>query len=171
MHKLQKSFEEAFGIPFATLPLTEHPLFQMGEEALLFGSQEAAKTPILRQGDIDRFMIKCLPGFFMVGFWGYGVNSYAFYYSRIDQQSKIFFRLPYGGVYMNNEEGARQIAKFLPAFFSYEAQLKGHDCQLIAVDSMWEGWYRVTNAYGNQKEYRKSLLEYANFSEVLSPPF
>jgi len=171
MHKLQESFEEAFNIPFSTLPLTEYPLFPMGEDELLFGSEEAAKTPILRQGDIDRFMIKCLPGFFMVGFWGHGVNSYAFYYSRIDQQSKIYFRLPYGGVYMNNEEAARQIAKFLSTFFAYEVELKRHGCKLIAIDSMWEGRYQVSSIDGTQKEYKESLLEYANFSEVLSPPF
>jgi hypothetical protein len=175
LDKLQRAFEEAFGIPFSTCPLPECDLFPMGEDQiedeLLFGSEEALKTPILRAGDIDTFMVKCLPGFFMVGFWGHGVNSYAFYYSRIDERSKIYFRLPYGGAYMNNEEAARQIARFVPAFFAYEAQLKGHGYELIAVDSMWEGWYRMKDREGKETEYGKSLLEYPNFSEVLGIPF
>ena len=136
MQRLQKAFEEAFIIPFSILPLPEHELFSMGEDDLLFGSEEAVRTPILRAGDIGRFMAECSPGFFMVGFWGYGVNSYAFYYSRIDQQSKIYFRLAYGGIYTNNEKAVKDIAKFLPAFFKFEGEIRGLGYHLVAVDAM-----------------------------------
>ena len=167
MQELKKAFKKAFNIPFSALPLPEYKLFPIGEDELLFGSEEAVRTPILRVGDNDRFMIKCSPGFFMVGFWGHGVNSYAFYYSRIDQLSKIYFRLAYGGVYTNNEKAAKEIAKFLPTFFKFEAEIKGLGYHLVAVDAMWEGWYQVTTPEGKRKEYNKSLLEHPKFSEVL----
>ena len=167
MQRLQKAFGEAFNIPFSTLPLSEYKLFPVEENELLLGSEEAVRTPILRAGDVDRFMVKGSPGFFMVGFWGHGVNSHAFYYSRIDQQSKIYFRLAYGGIYTNNEKAAKDIAKFLPAFFKFEVEIGQLGYHLVAVDAMWEGWYQVTTPEGKRKEYNKSLLEHPNFSEVL----
>jgi hypothetical protein len=36
---------------------------------------------------------------------------------RVDSKSKIFFRLHYGGVYMDNKNEAEHISKFLPEFF------------------------------------------------------
>jgi hypothetical protein len=32
---------------------------------------------------------------------------------------------------------------------------------------MWEGWYRIKDPEGKKKEYKKSLLENADFSAAL----
>jgi len=55
---------------------------------------------------------------------GYGANSYAFYYSRIDEWSHIFFRLHCGGVYSNFEKDKTQLRKFLKNYFLFEPELK-----------------------------------------------
>lgn len=85
--------------------------------SLLVGSKGAIKRQYLIQGDIGEFLRHAPEGYFLVGFWGHGFNSHAFYYLRVDSKSKIFFRLPYGGVYMDNKNEAEHISKFLPEFF------------------------------------------------------
>jgi hypothetical protein len=34
--------------------------------------------------------------YFMAGFWGHGVNSYAVYFARRTERYRLFLRLPYG---------------------------------------------------------------------------
>ena len=103
---------------------------------LLYGSDIAQREPLLTQSDVDAFIERPRDGYFLVGFWGHGVNSHAFYYVRDGSQSRTYFRLPLGGVYMDNEEHATRIARFLPAFFAFERQQLEAGCVLMAIDSM-----------------------------------
>jgi hypothetical protein len=113
MKKLKSYFYESFGIPIPEYMLPDIELVPIydedPDETFLFGSPMAVKKPYLIQSEIDLF-IDCWPKeYFLIGFWGHGVNSYAFYYLRADSWSNIFFRLPYGGIYMDNEENAGYI--------------------------------------------------------------
>lgn len=40
----------------------------------------------------------------LYGYWGYGLNSDAFYYSRLETGVQIFLRIPYGGVATTDEQ-------------------------------------------------------------------
>lgn len=167
MRKLNSTFEDVFGIPFSVIQLPEYellPIFGSADSALLFGSASAVKRPILVQLEILYFEEYCPSEYFLLGFWGHGVNTYAFYYSRSDEWSKVCFRLPYGGVYMNNNQAATDIAQFLLSYFTFERQLIGSGYHLIAIDSMWEGRYKIETPEGKQIEYEGSLLESADFT-------
>jgi len=36
-------------------------------------------------------MVSCAQGYFLVDFWGHGISSSAFYFSRVDAWSRILF--------------------------------------------------------------------------------
>lgn len=142
--KLDELTSGKFNFSLSDIPVTSTELYSIKRPGLLIGSKEALEHQYLVQGDIRPFLSHAPEGYFLIGFWGHGFNSYAFYYLRVDSISKIFFRLPYGGVYMDNKKGAERIGKFLPEFFDFEEKLKTMGLRrLYAVESMGSGWYEV----------------------------
>ena len=102
-NKTKGNIQNVTGIPFSEIPIPKFNLYQLQFDYLI-GSKEALKETYLVQGAIDEFFINAPEGYFLMGFWGHGTNSYAFYYCKVDSKSKIFFRLPYGGGYMDNDK-------------------------------------------------------------------
>jgi len=170
MRNLQSEFEECIGLPWHVLRLPDCALVPVGGEAktaMLWGTQAAAEQPFLFQADIFRFPDLVPEGYFLVGFWGYGFNSHAFYYSVADLWRRVLLRLPYGGAYMDNDEMARRIRTFLPAYFTFEDNVHERGCKLTAIDSMGEGLYRIALPGGAQFERRSSLFRSADFASLL----
>ncbi len=171
MQKLRVGFEKWIGLPWDALRLPDAelvPVDSEAESATLWGTQAAADHPFLSQADAFGFAGRAPEGYFLVGFWGHGVNSYAFYYSAADSWRRILFRLPYGGAYMDNGEMARCIRAFLPAYFQFEDHLGARGCKLTAIDSMGEGLYRIALPGGQQIERRRSLFQTADFGSLLA---
>ena len=170
MKKLKELCKNSFGIELEQLiPLQEDliPFGKNAEDAKLFGSRVAAKNPYLLQGNINRFIKSCPEGYFLVGFWGHGINSYAFYFSQVDLWKTVLFRLPYGGVYMDNKTMAKCICDFLPNYFEFEKRLHGKVKYLIAIESMDFGYYKITLSDNKIIELEKSLLYEPRFEEKI----
>ena len=168
MNFLKETFLSEIGMPLPLIPFDEReliPLSNNPEKRLLFGSKIAAKNPFLIQGNIREFIKKGPKGYFLIGFWGHGINSHAFYYSRVDFWSRIFFRLGYGGAYMDNDLEAKHIKDFLISYFTFENTIKKYTKEFIAIDSMMDGLYRVTLLNGEKHEVRESLLAGPHFEE------
>lgn len=163
MIELGRHFQNAFGIPLSALPIPAG-LVRIGSHALLYGSPAAQKQPLLTQSEAGLFLERPREGYFLVGFWGHGINSYAFYYVRDEGKSRIYLRLSYGGVYTDNEEHARRVAAFLPAFVDFERNEIGAGSALMAIDSMGWGDYRVTTREGILLRYSRSLFLHAGLS-------
>jgi hypothetical protein len=145
MDDLRQAFEKTLGIPFSVLPTPDRPLLRIFDEpVMLYGTREAKEKPVLYSGQVDSFADGKYPDYYLVGAWGYGVNSYAFYYVRDDGRSRIYFRLAHGGFYMDNEAQAKRIARFLPAFFAFESEQLRAGARVLAIDAMGWGLYRVT---------------------------
>lgn len=144
-HKIDNLISKNFHFSLADIPIPPIELYPIKiRDGLLIGSKEATEHQYLIQRDIKEFLKNAPNGYFLVGFWGHGFNSHAFYYLRVDSESKIFFRLPYGGVYMENEKEAENISKFLPEFFKFEENLKSTGLRrLYAVESMGSGRYEI----------------------------
>jgi hypothetical protein len=160
MKNLEIAFKRKFGIPLPQYLLPRENLVPIGdpEESLLFGSPSAVQKPYLIQGDIKSFIDTAPEGYFLIGFWGHGVNSYAFYYSRVDNWSRILFRLPYGGVYMDNDKMAQKIRAFLTCYIEFEKSNSGRLSLFIAIDSMSEGYYKAVTKDGKSMELKESLF-------------
>jgi hypothetical protein len=163
MDDLRRAFEKTLGISFSTLPIPELPLVRIFDErTMLYGTQAAKLRPVLYSEQVHDFAVGKFPGYFLVGAWGYGVNSYAFYYVRDDGRSRIYFRLAHGGVYMDNEAQAAHIASFLPAFFAFESAQRCAGASVLAIDAMGWGLYRVSRD-GQVREHFGSLFASPGF--------
>ncbi len=135
----------------------------------LYGSHSAMEHQYLLQGDIKDFISSEDKGYFLLGLWGYGSNSYGFYYSRIDEWSHIFFRLPFGGVYSNVEENKKLIRKFLTSYFKFEPELKRQVKSFVAIDSMGSGDYKIELQDGRIINLKESLFHNADFIGKFNP--
>ncbi len=166
MNNLEIMFKESFGIPIdQIIPLEEHlvPIDGSALSSLMFGSPVAVQKQFLIQSDIDAFISSCAQTYFLVGFGGHGINSSAFYYSHVNPWSRVFFRLPYGGVYTDNDVMARFIIQFLTSYFAYEKQLREIVKNFVAIESMHKGYYRIEMPDGNLFELKESLLAAPDF--------
>ncbi len=161
------TFEECFRISFPkelmpTIKVTQFDKYQ--KDTLLFGSETALKEPYISQDSIQSFKTHCPNDYVVLGFWGHGVNSYAFHYSIVDKWRKVLFRLPYGGVYSDNEKDAENIREFVSKYIEFEKVLKGKVKSWIAIDSMGEGYYKLVTKDGKVIETSESLLRKPDFN-------
>jgi hypothetical protein len=143
--KIGELVQEYFQIALNDLPIPDIELVDIEPDrgdALLIGSKKALKYQYLVQGDIKPFLDKAPEGYFLIGFWGHGLNSHGFNYSIVDSNSRIFFRLPYGGAYMNNKREAIRIKDFLLKFSDFKNKLNDATTFNI-VESMGEGSYEI----------------------------
>jgi hypothetical protein len=159
---LHRGFESAFGIPLGVVPMPGD-LIQIFPGQLLWGSAISQQQPLLTQSDIEAFLEGSRAGYFLIGFWGHGVNSHAFYYVHDDGRNHVFLRLSYGGAYTDNEEQARRVATFLPAFIDFERRHREAGSVLRVVDAMGWGDYEVITADGRRRRFRRSLFLRADF--------
>jgi hypothetical protein len=170
MKKLKSLFRKEIGSPIPQEILLDELLVPLDgnneADSLLWGTKIALGDSYLFQGQIDDFMQSCPEGYFLIGFWGHGVNSYAFYYSRVDNWKKILFRLPYGGVYTDNKLMAKQIREFLANYIEFEQSLAPAAKSLIAIDSMEEGYYKIVMNDGKTIEMRESFFSNPNFKSI-----
>jgi hypothetical protein len=166
LDNLKMMFRESFGTPIdQIIPLKDDlvPIDGPVLSSLMFGSPVAAQEQFLIQSDIDPFMTSCPQDYFLIGFGGHGINSSAFYYSRVDSWSRILFRLPYGGVYTDNDAMAKLIVQFLTSYFGYEQKLREAVKNFVAIESMHKGYYKIEMPDGNIFELNKSLLAAPDF--------
>jgi hypothetical protein len=123
------------------LDLSDHAMVSLhllGGGGKLFVSPEVIESSkyYFIQGDIDEFLDSAPDGYKVTGWWGHGVNSYAFYYMRITEHEKIFFRLPYGGIYMDNDKAAEKISDFLEEYAKFRELASSLECSYSLTCSM-----------------------------------
>jgi hypothetical protein len=75
----------------------------------------------LVQGSIEEFPQRTEPhGLF--GWWGHGINSFAFYYQIITNKRRVLFRLHFGGAYSNIDEDRNNVVEFLSSYAVFEGE-------------------------------------------------
>lgn len=67
---------------------------------------------------------------------------------------------------MDNDLEAKRIREFLPRFIDFKERIKEQSQLFIAVDSMWEGTYRVLLNDGNAFELAETLLDNPSFDLI-----
>jgi hypothetical protein len=125
----------------------------------LYGSQVALgqKHPYLDQRDAGLFLEQAPIRYVMVGFWGHGVNSYAFYYCCSDPSVKVFLRIPYGGAYMGEAERARLVA-FFENFTPFLQMVRPLILSMQLVESMGSSYRRIVTKSGKTIEEEEPSL-------------
>ena len=167
MEKLKKSFKENFGVSIPESMLFKGKLVSLDErkpeESFLLGSPAAAEKPCFVQDDIPRFFDSCPEGYYLIGYWGHGVNSNAFYYQRIDSWSKVFLRLGFGGLYTNKKRDAETIKEFLSRYFDFERRIKNKVKSLRVLESMGQKQYNIVTSDDKVFEVQESLARKPDF--------
>lgn len=171
MEVLKKLYQEEIGTPLPERieqALGRDYVEITGVDGELIGSPIALSEQYLAQGHIRGFCDSAPPGHVLTGFCGHGVNSYAFYFCLVDSWRRIYFRLPYGGVYMDNEKMARCIREFLCRYFLFEDSIAGKVTSFIAIESMWYGDYQIVLLDGRSVSHKGSLFEAPDFETALA---
>jgi hypothetical protein len=105
-------------------------------------AEDPAMRTLLMQAQVGS--VRSMPiGWFMAGFWGHGVNSYAVYYGRCTETYRVYLRLPYGeGVYESSplETRKRAYARIARTQRLVETLDVEH---VELVSAMGEGYYRI----------------------------
>lgn len=128
------------------------------QDAMLFGSHSARARRCLTQTDLEWFLRDAPQGYAMVGFWGYGVNSYAFYYARVDAWSRVYLRLPYGGMYMDNDQAAARARLFVQSLFAFERRIQLATSSWSAIEAGERSVFARTHG-SNQWRLEGSILQ------------
>ena len=139
---LHAFYEERMGgpLPVRLLPVAQALIWR---EQKLFGSAQTAEILYLIQSRIKQFLREAPLGYLTVGFWGHGMNSHAFYYQRCEPWCRIFLRLAYGGIYMNNEEAAQEIKTTMEWFAEFLSVAPEQVRHLTVVDSMGDAHFKI----------------------------
>lgn len=132
----------------------------------LIATRVAQNDPLLIQGDLDS--IEDAPvGYGLAGFWGYGINSYAFYFQTVTDYRRLFVRLPYGGMFMDDARCHVNIREYLSALLEYVSlDLRSYET-FAAFESMGWGYYRLETQMGDVYELRDSLGDAKDLRERL----
>ena len=111
----------------------------------------------LAAGDIERFRSSAPTGYRMLGFWGHGANSHAFYFVAREPGETIYLRLPTGGAYCDPAACMADIADYLPALQPVLQAVRRRDGSALIVEAMGQAHYAITIG-GETRVDRRSLL-------------
>lgn len=168
MQNLLDWFQDAFGIPIPAPMLPTSPVFPFPNQPYLYASKSAFDRPLLMSAEIEEFLERAPEGYYVIGYWGYGVSSYAFHYSLVDSWRKLNLRLPYGGWYLDNEWLAKRIPAYLLAYLEFEMALEGRMLCLAAVECMGSGRYEIELPNGRTVERTFRMAGTASCEEFFS---
>ncbi|MBI4348104.1 MAG: hypothetical protein HY553_14700 [Elusimicrobia bacterium] len=159
---LKAAFERTFGLPFPALfqpdPVSE-PLSEDSDRHLCFSKAagSSGRLPVVHWRGVR-------PGTWLAGFWGYGVNSYAWYFVRRDRRRAVFLRLPYGGAYGDSEHEALAVKAFTERYVAFEQWAETHLSHWRIENCMGtcRGWVRF-------RDGRRVRLERAEAEDFRFP--
>jgi len=164
VEEIRSAYREVFGV---AMPVG---LWTDGLEVVP-GGLLASTDPALGATYLTASGMRCFlgqpPGFLLTGFWGHGINSHAYYYLRVDAWSRIYFRLPHGGVYMDNRRQRVSVREFLFAWFEFEARAREELVRLQAVESMGVGSYHLSHRDGRELVLGRSFFGRPRFAQRL----
>jgi hypothetical protein len=145
----------SFGLPLEQLRQIDN---RDPAKALLWGNKHARRHPGAVRGVESR---SALPrkDYYLLGFWGYGINSHAMYYFRMDEIHRTQFRIPYGGVYMDNEAQRRLIGPFINRYLEFERRVVNRGCVVEAEEWMGLGHYKILRGQTVAARCDRSLIE------------
>lgn len=106
-------FEGRFHLPFPEILKPEAPIALLLEGNACMVSTATANDPCVLPDQFEALPEQQDDPYWFSGTWGYGANSYAFYYVDIRPHRRIWMRLPFGGAYGDPERQSRQIAEVI----------------------------------------------------------
>ena len=154
-------FRKEFGISLSPRFIPNEELIPL--EEYMYGSLSAKDHVYLTQGDIDDFISSENKGYFLIGFWGHGANSYAVYYRGMMTGAMYISDFLMVVFTVTLKKIKKRIRKFLKNYFAFEPELKSRAKSLIAIDSMGVGDYRIELLDGRTVSVEEIFISYCRF--------
>ena len=111
--------------------------------ASLLASEIALKSPFPVIMSLMNSFYSAPEGYYFIGFYDQGINNFGFFYARVDDWRRIYFRLNHGGAYLDDDEERKHIREFLPRYFEFEQKLEGKVKQLTVFEGVGESNYTI----------------------------
>jgi hypothetical protein len=123
-------------LPFP--PLTERFASALREESPhLFATRASEAPPYnLEVFSLEIQQDPAVPDYAVVGFDGHGTNSWAVHYYLVEGALALFVQLPWGGAYVDADEGRRTIT----AAFTWADKLQADVARARAQGLIPQGW-------------------------------
>ena len=152
--QLKKEFKKTIGIPFPRVFYPDHstePLAPLTRELLCFSQAVANDMPLPIFSDN---LEEAPYGAWLAGFWGYGANSYAWYFVRKSHRCHVFLRLFYGGVYGDPAQDAERVRSFLQRYTAFERWVRENGIHRWRIENnMGSCWGWIERDPSNREEF------------------
>ncbi|MBF0102862.1 MAG: hypothetical protein HQK77_18335 [Desulfobacterales bacterium] len=179
MERLKQYLEQFCGLDITSLVPQGMNLFPLdittdANQALLFGSEHSLTKKYIVTSDYmgvfypPGFFYQAPLGYFLIGFWGHGLNSHAFYYSEITNFNRVLFRISTGGMEGNWIEDCKKIKPFLESFFEFRKDNVKKLKMIVAFEDIdGKASYVLVPKKGEPLFYSGSILFYdADFTRL-----
>jgi len=169
--RLQKEYEELFGQPFPDWMIDGADVAEVIPErggGLLIGDAAAQARPALVGGDVAEFVDDAPNGYLLVGMWGHGVNSHAYYYCHAEPAGRVWLRLPFGGVYMDNDDTAAAIPDFFTRLHEFRQTLRARHMRYLITHHFSSGEILIETADGRRAHHSGTFLYYPEFERYFA---
>ena len=151
----EKTFR--FNIPDQLMP--DESLFSLGD--IMFGNDVVVSQTVMEPHPYTgygEFLEKQPRGYYAIGHWGHGLNSYRFCYRMAERNRVIWLEIPYGGVFQNEEQDARDIERYLSELVLFLEKVDRAGIDVEVIESMGVGDYRLFDSDGNGIHFEGSLI-------------
>jgi len=128
-----------------------------GTDGLILSNEPGRLNTVLMGHGREQLMKELPVGHHTVGFWGYGSNSYAFYFVSKQARELVYLRLHTGGAYTDPVRAAADITDFVPPFVRLLRSVRERGGRLLAIESLGTAWYLYQND-GLGRQLRVPLL-------------
>ncbi len=133
----------------------------------LRGDLAGMEMPALMTEDFDRRLDRLPVGYCVIGFWGHGVNSHAFYFFDVREDRRITIRLPYAGAYVDFEAARQRLAETMEGLRSVVPEAL-EACELVEiVMNMGTGFVRLSRSDGSVERADWTFSKAASLEAVV----
>ncbi|MCP5269372.1 MAG: hypothetical protein H6943_10120 [Zoogloeaceae bacterium] len=132
-------FEGTFQRPFPSGLLPAKKIMPVHGTGSRMVGTTAVSEPCLLRDQFENLVIAGDTHYWFSGVWGYGANSYAFYYVDIQPHRRIWLRLPYAGAYGDAGKKIALVATVLADIAVLLADERYRNADVRIVQNMGEG--------------------------------
>jgi hypothetical protein len=145
---------------------------ELGEEELvttMVATPSAAEEPMFMQAQLGAFAHVPV-GYFFTGFWGHGVNSYAFYYCDIGEARRVYLRVLFGGIYGDLARERAAVIEALEGLARFEALAAHHLVRWTLCVSIDRGVFSAERKDGASLHLEFHTLDWSDLEQRVRGP-
>lgn len=137
---------------YESMPVLLNPIAKKAGPAAPFGKVNPRNLP---------------DGYFCLGFWGHGINSYRIYFAKSNEWENIYLEMFYGGGYMDNKSAAEDIKEMMNQLIELEKCIREKTKKLHLLYRLGGTEWKIELKDGKTKETKFNFLNLeTHFDEI-----